>query len=115
LRLDTQRISALQEVAMLISRLARGSDAEIHLASREGFVLRPGLLDVVMTAGQPRRLDVVTESSGRLLRWTQEAERWGWACDLLDGLLIEAKAGQAGHQYLSDDASGVTVEVAFAE
>jgi hypothetical protein len=115
LLLDTQRIPALQEIAMLLGQLAGQGHTEIHLASREGFVLCPGLSDVVMTEGKPRRLGVLIEAAGHVVTWRQESARWADDLMRVEELVKAAAQGEAAHQYLSDYLGQLVIELTYGE
>ena len=115
LRFDTQRLEALAEIGGLFSRLAEHPMEELHLASREGFVLTDSLADVVVIAGEQRRINVVREAARTILKWQQPSPDWEYVHGLIDGLIDLGRQGRSGHQYLTEEGSEVLVELTYRE
>jgi len=115
LRLDVQRPEALAEIGGIFSRLAEHSNEEIHLASREGFLLTDSLADVVLIAGTSRQIEVAREKSQMFVKWRQRSSDWRYARGLVDGLIELGLRGHSGHQYLTEDRAEVLVELAYKE
>jgi hypothetical protein len=115
LRLDTQRLEALQAIRSLFRALAAESKEEVHLAGQEGFILGPPLADVVAVVSGTEGAVVSGSPLAPAVTWAKPREEWNRTIGLLDGLADRARQGGSGHQYLTPENAEVLVELSYAE
>jgi hypothetical protein len=115
LRIDTQRLEALEEVASIFAGLSDGELSIVHLAGREGFVLGVPLGDVVLETTEDTHTSIRSEDLTPTVVWGQPANEWKRSLGLLQGLTARGRQGGAGHQYLTPEGSATLVELAYAE